>query len=276
MKRAVDSTPAEHHDAAPGETRSALDIRNLTCTFAGKHGAVTAVDDVSVHIATGEFVSVVGPSGCGKSTMLKLAAGLVAPSSGEISLLGASVRGPQHRIGFVFQSAALLEWRSARRNILIQAEIRGMNKRAAEERCDELMATTGLTGFEEAYPHQLSGGMQQRVALCRALLHQPPVLLMDEPFGALDALTREQMNVELHRIWRATGTTIVLVTHSIPEAVYLSNRVLVMSPRPGRIVTELPVDLPVDRDYATTLADPTFGSLTAEIRDLLGASASHE
>lgn len=276
MKRAVDSAPRQPSADSPASSEPALDIRDLTCTFSGKHGAVTAVDDVSVRVATGEFVSLVGPSGCGKSTMLKLAAGLVAPTVGDISLLGTPVRGPQHRIGFVFQSAALLEWRSARRNILIQAEIRGMNKRQAEERCDELMATTGLTGFEEAYPHQLSGGMQQRVALCRALLHEPPVLLMDEPFGALDALTREQMNVELHRIWRVTGTTIVLVTHSIPEAVYLSNRVLVMSPRPGRIVTELDVDLPEERDYATTLADPTFATLTAEIRDLLGASATHE
>src|SRR5690606_26288120 len=148
--------------------------------------------------------------------------------------------------GFAFQRSALLEWRGVRRNILLQAEMRGMDRRRAEERADHLIELTGLTGFEKALPHELSGGMQQRVSLCRALLHEPRVLLMDEPFGALDALTREKMNVELNRIWSQTGTTVLLVTHSVAEAVYLASRVVVMSPRPGRILEEHTVDLPAE------------------------------
>lgn len=267
---------ASESPASAGTTDTALEVSSVNCTFSGKHGVVTAVDDVSLRVAAGEFVSLVGPSGCGKSTILKLAAGLVAPSAGTLRLLGADVHGPQRDIGFVFQSAALLEWRTARRNILLQAEMRRMDRGVAERRCAELMHMTGLSDFVDAYPHELSGGMQQRVALCRGLLHEPPVLLMDEPFGALDALTREQMNVEMHRIWRETGTTVVLVTHSIAEAVYLSNRVLVMSARPGRIVSELTVDLPTERDYAQTYANPEFAALTGQIRELLGASATND
>jgi NitT/TauT family transport system ATP-binding protein len=180
------------------------------------------------------------------------------------------VTGPQQEIGYVFQRAALLDWRGARRNILLQAEMRHMDRALAARRADELIALTGLTGFENALPHELSGGMQQRVALCRALLHEPPVLLMDEPFGALDALTREQLNGELNRIWRETGTTTLLVTHSIDEAVFLGTRVVVLSPRPGRVVRILDVDLPPARDYARVMSDPRAGRLTAEIRALLG------
>ena len=164
------------------------------------------------------------------------------------------MRGPRHDIGFVFQRAALLEWRSARKNILLQAEMRGMNSAQAAKRADELIEMTGLSGFENALPHELSGGMQQRVALCRALLHEPRVLLMDEPFGALDALTREQMNVELHRVWRETGTTVLLVTHSIAESVYLANRVIVLTRRPAVVKEVIEVDLPDTRDYSETMA----------------------
>ncbi|NUP25224.1 MAG: ABC transporter ATP-binding protein, partial [Nocardia sp.] len=166
-----------------------------------------------------------------------------------------------------------LEWRTVRKNILLQAEMRGMNKRTAAAECDRLIEMTGLGGFENALPHELSGGMQQRVSLCRALLHEPEVLLMDEPFGALDALTRERMNVELHRIWRETGTTVLLVTHSVAEAVYLANRVVVMSPRPGRIIEKLEVDLPAHRDYATTMETPEFIRVANRVRDLLGSVA---
>ncbi|SIR52126.1 ABC transporter ATP-binding protein [Micromonospora avicenniae] len=256
-------------------TDAAVDITGLTVRFESKRSQTTAVTDVSLRVEPGEFVTIVGPSGCGKSTLLKVVAGLVPPTSGTVSLLGRPVRRPQQDIGFVFQRPALLDWRSVRKNILLQAEMRGLDRSVAARRADELIALTGLTGFEKALPHELSGGMQQRVALCRALLHQPPVLLMDEPFGALDALTREQLNTELNRIWRDTGTTVLLVTHSIAEAVFLGTRVEVMSPRPGRIVRTFPVDIPPERDYAQIMSDERFDRLATQIRGLLGAGANH-
>ena len=256
-------------------TETAVDIENVSVRFRTKRSTVTALDDVTMRVAAGEFISIVGPSGCGKSTLLKVVAGLVKPSEGGVRLLGDQVLKPQQNIGFAFQRAALLEWRGVRKNILLQAEMRGMDKATATRRADELIELVGLTGFEKALPHELSGGMQQRVALCRALLHEPPVLLMDEPFGALDALTREQLNAELNRIWRETGTTILLVTHSIAEAVFLGTRVEVMSPRPGRLMRTFPVELPAEREYAQVMTDPGFGALTREIRELLGAHDSH-
>lgn len=255
-------------------TSVAITIENLNVTFSSKRATVTAIDDVDLRVADGEFVSIAGPSGCGKSTLLKVVAGLTESTSGTVRLRGNSVSGPQREIGYVFQRAALLEWRSVRKNILLQAEMRGMPRKVAQGRCDQLIEMTGLTGFENALPYELSGGMQQRVSLCRALLHEPSVLLMDEPFGALDALTREKMNVELHRIWRETGTTVVLVTHSVAEAVYLANRVVVMSPRPGRVVDTLDVDLPAERDYAETMERPEFIRVANRVRDLLGSSSA--
>ncbi len=255
-------------------TTDAITIENLNVTFSSKRATVNALVDINMQVADGEFVSIAGPSGCGKSTLLKVVAGLTDSTSGEVRLRGNSVRGPQREIGYVFQRAALLEWRSVRKNILLQAEMRGMPRKEAQNRCDYLIEMTGLSGFENALPHELSGGMQQRVSLCRALLHQPGVLLMDEPFGALDALTREKMNVELHRIWRETGTTVVLVTHSVAEAVYLANRVVVMSPRPGRIVETLDVDLPAERDYAETMERPEFIQVANRVRELLGSTTS--
>ncbi|SDU76036.1 NitT/TauT family transport system ATP-binding protein [Jiangella alkaliphila] len=265
------SAAAQHRN----QNGTTIDITDLTCTFISKRRRTTALTGVSLSVQAGEFVTIVGPSGCGKSTLLKIVAGLVPPSSGDVRLLGKPVTGPQREIGFAFQRAALLEWRGVRANILLQAEMRKMDKRKAAERADHLIELTGLTGFETALPHELSGGMQQRVALCRALLHEPPVLLMDEPFGALDALTREHMNVELHRIWRETGTTVVLVTHSIAEAVYLGQRVVLMTPRPGRIERVYDVDLPAVRDYGDTMSSSTFEELAREIRVLLGASGHH-
>ena len=255
-------------------TENAIAIDNLTVRFASKRATVTALDNIDLSVADGEFVSIAGPSGCGKSTLLKVIAGLTDATTGTARLRGNAVRGPQRDIGYVFQRAALLEWRSVRRNILLQGEMRGMSRKAAQQRCDHLIEMTGLSGFENALPHELSGGMQQRVSLCRALLHEPGVLLMDEPFGALDALTREKMNVELHRIWRETGTTVVLVTHSVAEAVYLANRVVVMSPRPGRIVETLDVDLPAERDYSSTMQRPEFIRVANRVRDLLGSSTA--
>ncbi|MEI3848891.1 MULTISPECIES: ABC transporter ATP-binding protein [unclassified Microbacterium] len=266
--------PEQDQESTPmtnAPTGTALEISDLAITFASKRGRVTALEDVDLTVQAGEFLTIAGPSGCGKSTLLKAVAGLTRPSGGSILLRGEAVTGPRQDIGFVFQRAALLEWRSVRGNILLQAEMRGMDMRKAQERADELIEMTGLTGFEKALPHELSGGMQQRVSLCRALLHEPGVLLMDEPFGALDALTRERMNVELNRIWAATGTTVLLVTHSVPEAVYLASRVIVMSPRPGRILEEHRVALPPQRGYAEVLETPEFHRVSSRVRELLGS-----
>ncbi|NUL43943.1 ABC transporter ATP-binding protein [Cellulosimicrobium funkei] len=253
-----------------------VSIEDLTVQFSSKRGDVTAVGGVDLDVAPGEFISIAGPSGCGKSTLLKVVAGLTRATEGSVKLRDQQVTGPRRDIGYVFQRAALLEWRNVRGNILLQAEMRGMDKAKADRRADELIEMTGLTGFEKSLPHELSGGMQQRVSLCRALLHEPDVLLMDEPFGALDALTREKMNVELHRIWRETGTTVILVTHSVAEAVYLANRVVVMSSRPGRILETLDVPLGNNRKYAESLEKPDFARITNHVRDLLGASAAGE
>lgn len=255
---------------------SAVAIDDVGIAFASKRSRVQALKDVSLDIEAGEFVTIAGPSGCGKSTLLKAVAGLTLPTTGTVQLRGQQVSGPRQDIGYVFQRAALLEWRSVRGNILLQAEMRGMDPAAARRRTDELIEMTGLTGFEKALPHELSGGMQQRVSLCRALLHEPGVLLMDEPFGALDALTREKMNIELNRILAETGTTVLLVTHSVAEAVYLASRVIVMSPRPGRIVEEHTVDLPKLRDYAATLEHPEFHRVSSRVRELLGSAGSEE
>jgi NitT/TauT family transport system ATP-binding protein len=262
------------HAPTTTATSDAIAIENPTVTFSTKRTTVTALENIDLRVADGEFVSIAGPSGCGKSTLLKVIAGLTDATQGAVKLRGNTVRGPQREIGYVFQRAALLEWRSVRKNILLQAEMRGLSRQDAQRRCDYLIEMTGLSGFERAMPYELSGGMQQRVSLCRALLHEPDVLLMDEPFGALDALTREKMNVELHRIWRETGTTVVLVTHSVAEAAYLANRVVVMSPRPGRIVETLQVDLPPERNYAETMENPEFIRVATRVRDLLGSSGA--
>jgi len=259
--------------AAPAEPL-AVQADGVSVRFRTKRTEVLALDGISLNVREQEFLTIVGPSGCGKSTLLKLVAGLVKPSQGGITLRGERVVSSRSDIGFVFQRPALLEWRNVRRNIELQGEMRGMSKRERAVRTDQLIEMTGLKGFEYAMPYELSGGMQQRVSLCRALLHRPPVLLMDEPFGALDALTREDLNVELQRVWRETRTTVLLVTHSIAEAVYLANRVVVMSPRPGRILEILPVDLPDDREYSATMGSAEFGQRTARIRSLLGAQES--
>ncbi|MFC8727780.1 ABC transporter ATP-binding protein [Streptomyces bacillaris] len=272
----VERAPSAGAGTGAGVGAAAVQLADVDVRFRSKKRDVTALSDISLDVAPGEFVAIVGPSGCGKSTLLKLVAGLLTASSGEVLLGGERVKGPRHDIGYVFQRAALLEWRSALRNILLQAEMRRMPSGRARARADELIRMTGLTGFEDAYPHELSGGMQQRVALCRALLHEPPVLLMDEPFGALDALTREQLNTELNRIWRTTGTTVLLVTHSISEAVYLADRVVVMSPRPGTITEIIEVGLPAERDYAETLGRPEFRAAAARIRELLGAVSAQD
>ena len=216
-------------------------IERLGKTFTTADGGITALENIDVAITAGEFVSIVGPSGCGKSTLLMCIAGLIEASDGSVTLGGRRVSGPFTDLGIVFQEALLLDWRTVLGNVLFQIEMRGLDPKAYESRARELLERVGLGGFERKAPWELSGGMRQRVAICRALIHDPPLLLMDEPFGALDTLTREQMNVDLSRLCAQTGKTAIFITHSISEAVFLSDRVLVMTPRPGRIIADLPV-----------------------------------
>ncbi len=233
--------------AAAGTAPVLISGRSVRKTYRTREGDVETLKPLDFDIRAGEFVSVVGPSGCGKSTLMKMVAGLLPISGGELEVSGKAVRGPQTDVGIVFQNALLLPWRRVIDNILLQAEIRNLPMAAARERATALIAMAGLKGFEQKYPWQLSGGMQQRVAILRALLHDPSVLLMDEPFGALDAMTRERMNLELQRIWLTSRKTVLLITHSIPEAIFLSDRVFVMSERPGRIVQVYDIDLPRPR-----------------------------
>jgi NitT/TauT family transport system ATP-binding protein len=244
---------------------AAIEARAVRKHFA--EGNVTALEEVSLSIAPGEFVSVLGPSGCGKSTLLRCIAGLEVPSSGSVTVNGIEVRDPPEGLGMVFQRDALLEWRSVLDNLMLPVDFRHGDRSTSRERAGKLLALTGLSGFEDRYPSQLSGGMRQRVAICRALVDDPVLLLMDEPFGALDALTRDQMNVELQKMWLSERKTVVFVTHSISEAIYLGDRVVVFSPRPGRIVDVIDVDLPRPRRLAVRGSDKFLGYAT-HIRQL--------
>jgi NitT/TauT family transport system ATP-binding protein len=236
---------------------------------------VQALDSVDFTAREREFVALVGPSGCGKSSLLKLISGLLLQSSGVIRVNGRPVKGPTASIGIVFQSPLLMAWRTVLENVLLQIEIRDLRVADYLAAARDLIRLVGLDGFEDAHPHQLSGGMQQRVGLCRALIHDPDLLIMDEPFGALDAMTREQMNAELQRIWIERRKTVLFITHSISEAVYLADRVLVMSPRPGRIVGEIVIDLPRPRTVATTEM-PAFVHFTRQVRRHLNVASNIE
>jgi NitT/TauT family transport system ATP-binding protein len=216
--------------------------------FDGESRSVTAVEGIDISVAPQEFVSIVGPSGCGKSTLLLMIAGLVAPSRGAIIVAGAEVHDAITNVGIVFQRDLLFDWRTVLQNILLQADVRGLDRAAAHSKGERLLKSVGLEGFENAYPWELSGGMRQRVALCRALLPDVPLLLLDEPFGALDALTRDRMNLDLQRLWWSDRRTAILITHDITEAIFLSDRVLVMSPSPGRIIADVRIELPHPRD----------------------------
>jgi NitT/TauT family transport system ATP-binding protein len=232
---------------------------------------ILALDRVALSLADGEFVSVVGPSGCGKSTLLKIIAGIEPPSEGSILYRGQAVRRPQRGMGVVFQSPVLLPWLTVLQNVLLPIKVLRLPRGPAVERARSLLTLVGLAGFENKYPSELSGGMQQRVGIARSLSHDPSVLLMDEPFGALDALTRERMSLELQKIWMANRKTVFFITHSIMESVFLSDRVLVMSARPGRFIEEFAIPFARPRTFAVT-ADPEFNAYVARIRDLLGAS----
>ena len=244
-----------------------ISISRLGKTFRRDGRETVALHDVSLEIGRGEFVSIVGPSGCGKSTLMRIVAGLMAPDAGHASVLGRRVEAPVTDLGIVFQSPVLLDWRDVLSNVLFQVEMRGLDPAAHRARAIELLRQVGLAEFADRYPHELSGGMRQRTAIARALLHDPPLLLMDEPFGALDALTREQMRIDLEALWLTSHKTVIFVTHSVDEAVLLSDRVVVMSPRPGRIERILDVDLPRPRGLAARRA-PRFAELAQEITDL--------
>ncbi len=249
-------------------------ITGLEKIYDTKDGeTIHALKNVNLDIGSSEFISVVGPSGCGKTTLLKILAGILARSSGEVTMHGRSLTGPSREIGVVFQAPVLLPWRTVLQNVMVPVEVQKRDRAEFKERARGLLAMVGLAGFESKYPGELSGGMQQRVGICRALVHDPSFLLMDEPFGALDAMTREQMNEELQRIWTESRKTVLLVTHSIPEAVYLADRVVVMTPRPGRIVDVVPVDLPRPRTLAMHNT-PEFGRFVARIRAHFNSAGS--
>ncbi len=248
-----------------------IELQEVSKTFRSRQGdPVHALDGISLRVEPEEFVSIVGPSGCGKSTLLRLVGGLTRPSAGVVRVRGAEVREPFPDAGFVFQSAVLLPWRTVLDNVLFSIEMLGQPREAYRARALALIELAGLRGFEGKYPWELSGGMQQRAAICRALVHDPGLLLMDEPFGALDAMTREEMSFELARIWGERRKTILFVTHSIPEAILLSDRVVVMTPRPGRLARVLPIELPRPRTVEMEF-DERFRKASDEIRSLIFA-----
>ena len=251
------------------DAAAAVSIRGVSTTFPG---GTTALQGIDLEIVPGEFVSLIGPSGCGKSTLLRVIGDLIAPTSGEALVNGKpSQQARRDRdYGIVFQDAVLFDWRTVAKNIALPLELSGWSREKRRDRVAQMLELVELKGFEDHHPWQLSGGMQQRVSIARALAFDPTLLLMDEPFGALDEMTRERLNMELLRIWEASGSTVVFVTHSISEAVFLSTRVVVMSPRPGRIAELVTVDLPQPRT-AETREEPRFFELVTQVRDALHA-----
>lgn len=242
-----------------GQERSlVIEVKNLKKVYHSRGSSVHAVEDVSFDVYDGEFVTIVGHSGCGKTTILKILSGLLPKTSGIASINGKHVTGPHANIGIVFQTPILLRWRSVLENVMLPIEIMQLKKEDYYERALDLLRLTGLIEFKERYPRELSGGMQQRVSISRALIHDPPILFLDEPFGALDVMTRNEMNIELERIWREKGKTSLLITHSIHEAVFLSDRIIVMTRRPGRVADIVPVDLPRPRTAEMRISDKFF------------------
>jgi len=241
-----------------------IEAAGLAKRYDGPAGTL-ALEGVDLRIGAGEFVALLGPSGCGKSTFLRLLAGLETATGGSLTLAGRAVSGPPERLGIALQRDALLEWRRVLDNVLLPADLRGARSPALVARARTLLGMTGLAEFENAWPAALSGGMRQRVAICRALLENPPLLLMDEPFGALDAITRDQLNLDLHRLWLDQRMTTLFVTHSITEAIFLATRIVVFAPRPGRVLEEVTVDLPLPRRLALR-EEPEFARLARHLR----------
>jgi NitT/TauT family transport system ATP-binding protein len=266
----------EMNGAAPAARESfrsgtdVIAVDRLSLTYGSGATGVLALSNISFSIADKEFISIVGPSGCGKSTLLKILAGLLPPSEGQASLNGTPIRGARRDIGVVFQTPVLFPWRTVLGNVLLPADVQGLDKEKMRKRAMDLIRLVGLEGFENRYPRELSGGMQQRVGIIRALIHDPAILLMDEPFGALDAMTRETMNVELQRIWMESGKTVLFITHSTSEAVFLADRVIVMTARPGKIGDVFDVDLPRPRSL-DVMNTEKFGAYVKRIRVALNA-----
>jgi NitT/TauT family transport system ATP-binding protein len=246
-------------------------VQNVSKTYASPSGDVLALTDVSLSIKSGEFVSLLGPSGCGKSTLLKLVAGLDTATAGRLSLAGATIWGPPAGLGMVFQKDVLLDWRNVLQNVMLPVEFQDLDQAEYLDRAKQLLTLFGLGDFLDKHPWELSGGMRQRVAIGRALVTNPSLLLMDEPFGALDALTRDQLNLELQDIWMRSGKTIIFVTHSIAEAILLSDRIYVMAARPGRIVEVVDVDFPRPRTLAVR-ESPQFSAYTRRVRQIFESS----
>jgi NitT/TauT family transport system ATP-binding protein len=267
--------PTAAHAVAPATGAPLIRLERVAKTYRTRNGEVESLKPLTFDIGDGEFMAIVGPSGCGKSTLLKMVAGLLPASAGRIAIGGAPVAGPPDDVGIVFQSPVLLAWRTVLDNVMLQIQMRRLSTEQYLPKARALLEMVGLGGFEQKFPWQLSGGMQQRASICRALVHDPAVLLMDEPFGALDAMTREKMNLELQRIWSETRKTVLFITHSIPEAVFLADRVLVMTARPGRIGDMFDVKLPRPRslDVMTTEA---FGVHTRRIRAVLSGGGGIE
>ena len=274
------ATPApipSHPAAAPVPASTAIAIRKLSLVFQAADTPVVALSDIDLDIAQGEFVSLIGPSGCGKTTLMRVVADLVAPTSGSITVNG--VTPAQARLarayGYVFQAPALYAWRNVERNVMLPLEIMGLPPAQRRERAANYLAMVGLGGFERKYPWQLSGGMQQRVSIARALAFEPQLLLMDEPFGALDEITRDHLNEQLLQLWDRTRKTVIFVTHSIAEAVYLSTRIVVMSPRPGRILEV--IDSPLPRERPLDIREtPEFLEVAHRVRVTLRAGHSYD
>jgi NitT/TauT family transport system ATP-binding protein len=256
-------------------TEPRLSIEKLSVTYASARGKLTAIQDLSLSVTNGQFVAVLGPSGCGKSTLLNIASGLLSPSGGLVSIQGKPVTGPRPDVGIVFQQPTLLPWKSVIENVLVPVQAMGMKVSEHMERARSLIKMVRLEGFENHYPNELSGGMQQRVGIARGFMHDPQLLLMDEPFAALDAMTREHMTDELQSMWMQSGKSVLFITHSIPEAVYLADRVVVLSARPGTVVDVIEVPIPRPRTLET-LSSPEFTSICNRLRMFFRAQSEKQ
>ncbi len=270
MSKTADATV----ESVPSPQRLAVDVRNVSLTFETSDGKVDALSNVSLQIADGEFVSFIGPSGCGKTTMLRVIADLQQPTTGTLLVNGVSAEQArlERRYGYVFQAPALFPWRTIEKNLKLPLEVMGFSDSEQQQRAARYLALVNLTGFERKFPWQLSGGMQQRVSIARALSFDPALLLMDEPFGALDEIVRDHLNEQLLQLWDKTGKTVVFVTHSIPEAVFLSTRIVVMSPRPGRIIDIIDCNFPRERTLEIR-ETPEFLKIAQRVR--IGLRAGH-